>query len=153
MNKRAGAAPAGGAKTPKKKSGPAPAGSASKAGKPDLFKKCIQRVLKDVVFANSVVFDRIENCGGCLMALIAVDLDFFSRFVREYVAGLGAGVEAGVVQQQQQQVLAGFEGLVVIDVINNGIFGKGVALRTARNTFKQRFELFAKELSAFITCL
>jgi hypothetical protein len=77
------------------------------AAKPDLFKKCIQRVLKDVVFENSVVFDRIENCGSCLMVLIAVDLDFFSSYVRESVGGLGAkggGEDAATVQQQQQQV-------------------------------------------------
>ena len=132
--------------------------------KPDLFKKCIQKVLNDVVFDNTVVFDRIDNCGACLMVLIAIDLDFFGGFVRDYVAKLGAslledgggqagGGGGGVVQQQQQQLLAGFESLVVVETINNGIFGKGVVMRNARNSFKQSFEGFVKGLHAFITCM
>ncbi|GMH52990.1 hypothetical protein TrRE_jg6323 [Triparma retinervis] len=48
--------------------------------KPDTFKVCVGKLLREIVFVHSVVQDRMDSCGGCLMVLIAVDLGYFTNY-------------------------------------------------------------------------
>lgn len=112
--------------------------------KPDTLKLCVQRLLTDVVMAPSVVFDRIDVTGGALLVLIAADLNFFTTYVRDMIS------KAGIVQEQQQQLLAAFEQLVNLETIQAGIQGKGIMGRNARVAFKKTFELFVKHVHSFL---
>mmetsp|Transcript_10869 Transcript_10869/g.22320 ORF Transcript_10869/g.22320 Transcript_10869/m.22320 type:complete len:98 (+) Transcript_10869:3-296(+) len=97
----------------------------------------------------------MDSCGGCLMVLIAVDLGYFTTFVREMIGELGGndGGSAHQQQQQQQLVLSAFEVLVNLDTIQAGINGKGNVGREARKMFKKNFQLFVQHVHSFLHTL
>ena len=118
--------------------------------RPDTFKVCVAKLLTEVIFVHSVVFDRIDSAGGCLMVLIASDLNHFTTYVRGLIGSMGGGEHS---QSQQQQLMLAFESLVNLETIQSGLSGRGLAGRNARSLFKKNFELFVKNVHSFMTCL
>ena len=125
------------------------------AKKPGVLKACVDKLLAEVVMVPTVVFDRIDNAGGTLMVLIAVDLAYFTGRVREMIAGMANGVGAEGsehVGEQQRQLMTAFEQLMCLETIQAGLTGKGLTGRNARSVFKKNFESFVKHVHSFLTC-
>jgi hypothetical protein len=114
--------------------------SAHLALHPDIFDRCVGRLLQDVVF-QSIVWDRMEASGMALLPLAAVDINRFVAVVN--------GLAQKLPSQHHARLLVAFENLVQPEVLSKVSSG-GYNGRMNRIKFKKTFEMFVKDIHSFL---
>lgn len=107
---------------------------------PDIFDRCVGRLLQEVVFQN-IVWDRLEASGMALLPLAAVDVNRFVAVVN--------GLVQNIPVEQQARLHVAFENLVQPEVLSKVSSG-GYNGRINRIKFKKNFELFVKDIHSFV---
>ena len=107
---------------------------------PDIFDRCVARLLQEVVFQN-IIWDRLEASGMALLPLAAVDVNRFVVVVN--------GLAQNVPGQQQARLHVAFENLVQPEVLSKVASG-GYNGRMNRIKFKKNFEMFVKDIHSFV---
>lgn len=110
------------------------------ASHPDIFDRCVGRLLQEVVF-QSIVWDRLEASGMALLPLAAVDVNRFVAVVNVLAQQVPA--------EQQARLHLAFGKLVQQDVLSKVSSG-GYDGRMNRIKFKKNFEMFVKEIHSFV---
>lgn len=108
----------------------------------DIFDNCSRRLLQEIVFHPTLIWDRLEPAGMCLLPLAAVDIHRFAAVVN-------------VLSQQvcppehQTRLHASFQSLIQPEVLAKVASG-GYEGRMNRIRFKKDFSEFVKSIHSFL---
>ena len=108
---------------------------------PDVFDKCIQRLLTEVIFQN-VVVDRLEPAGTALLYLVAVDVNSFGNIVHQLSSQISD-------ERQRYRLQAAFHKLIQPELLDKLAQG-GYEGRMVRSRFKSLFEEFVNDVHSFL---
>jgi len=109
---------------------------------PDIFDNCSGRLLQDVVFHPTLIWDRLEPAGMCLLPLAAVDIHRFAAVVNSLSQKVCP-------PEHQGRLHAAFQSLIQPEVLNKVCTG-GYEGRKNRIRFKKDFSEFVKNIHSFL---
>lgn len=108
---------------------------------PDLFGKCNNKLLQEIIF-QPLVWDRLENCSTALLPLVAVDMNGFATLVTQMCVQLET-------YEKKQRLQMAFQALIKPEVVTK-VVTKGNVGRLNRLQFKNDFSIFVKNVHSFL---
>ena len=109
---------------------------------PEIFDRCVRRLLSEVVF-QTVVVDRVEAASMALLPLAAVDVNRFAAVVQE----LSSRVPD---PQHRARLQAAFAKLIDPQTLSKMAEADGYEGRANRVKFRGDFQDFVNEIHAFL---